>query len=382
MKIFNLKAPYSSYLAIIFLIFHLPSSAFEPLKNSNPERVFLAGAATTNITPPFGDHAMKDWFSEDQDFFIGGGCLSEKRIGTNVHDDFHARCLILDDSEKKIVFIVIDNVVACRALYDEAKKIINEETEIPAENIMMSVTHTHSVGSGRADGYPFNNYQKFLIRRIADVVKLALNNLEPVYIGWGYGKVPEHLFIRRWKMKPGTPVPNPFGGQDQVVMNPGVGNPNLLEPAGVPDPEVSFISVKSYDGRPVALLGNYSLHYVGGVPAGHVSADYFALFADRIQELLNADRQDPPFVGIMSNGTSADVSNTNYGGQPQNNPPYSKMHVVAEDVAREVFREHNRIKFHKWVPLGVAHTELTLEIRKPTKEMIDRAHNVMNGPDK
>src|SRR5690606_13633998 len=100
--------------------------------------------------------------------------------------------------------------------------------------------------------------------------------------------------------------------------------------------EVSFISVQALDGRPIALLGNYSLHYVGGVPRGHLSADYFGVFADRIQELLAADRQDPPFVGIMSNGTSADVNNINFRGPAEKYPPYAKMKLVADDVATEV----------------------------------------------
>jgi hypothetical protein len=68
-----------------------------------------------------------------------------------------------------------------------------------------------------------------------------------------------------------------------------------VEPDGNPDPDVSFISVKSTSGRPIALLANYSTHYVGGVPSGHISADYFAVFANRMQELLKADRQVPPF---------------------------------------------------------------------------------------
>ena len=135
----------------------------------------------------------------------------------------------------------------------------------------------------------------------------------------------QHVFVRRWKMKPGIPVPDPFGGQDKVRMNPGYGNPNLLKPAGKPDPDVSFISVQSVDGRPIALLANYSLHYVGGVPKGQVSADYFGVFADRIQELLKADRQNPPFVAMMCNGTSGDVNNNDYSKEPVRYPPYTRM---------------------------------------------------------
>ena len=111
-------------------------------------------------------------------------------------------------------------------------------------------------------------YYAFLSERIADGIIRAINNLEPARIGWGKAILPDHLFNRRWYMKPGTPMPNPFGGQDQVKMNPGAGNPNLLKPAGPTDPEVNFISVQTTGGVPLALLANYSLHYVGGVPGG------------------------------------------------------------------------------------------------------------------
>ncbi len=56
-------------------------------------------------------------------------------------------------------------------------------------------------------------------------------------------------------------------------MNPG-GAATLEKPAGPIDPQVSFISVQHTDGRPLAVLANYSLHYVGGVPARTISADY------------------------------------------------------------------------------------------------------------
>ena len=83
-------------------------------------------------------------------------------------------------------------------------------------------------------------------------------------------------------------------GTDKVKMNPGVGSSNLDKPAGPVDPQICFLSVQSASGRPIALLANYSLHYVGGVGPGHISADYFAAFADRIQQLIGADHLDPP----------------------------------------------------------------------------------------
>lgn len=178
-----------------------------------------------------------------------------------------------------------------------------------------------------------------------------------------------------------TPVVNPFGAQDQVLMNPGVGNPDMQEPAGPTDPGVSFLSVQSLKGRPIAVLANYSLHYVGGLPKDRISADYFAMFADRIQELLKADRQDPPFVGILSNGTSGDVNNVNFRGSGEKYPPYAKMRLVANDVAEEVLKVYQTIQHQNWVPLGAAQSELNLKVRKPDAKMLDYAQKVLAKPD-
>ncbi|MEO9005470.1 MAG: hypothetical protein ABI288_12070, partial [Ginsengibacter sp.] len=219
----------------------------------------------------------------------------------------------------------------------------------------------------------------FLASRISDGVQVALNRLEPARIGWGVGRVPQHLFNRRWLMK--EPVMNPFGGMDHAKMNPGIGNPNLFKPAGPTDPGVSFISVQSTSGRPIALLGNYSLHYVGGVPTGDISADYFAVFADRIQELLKADRQDPLFVGILSNGTSGDVNNINFKGKPEINAPYVKMRIVADDVAQEVLRVYKGINHQNWVKLQAAQSELSLKIRRASPEILANIHKVLLRSD-
>ncbi len=329
---------------------------------STQEKFFMAGAATSNISPS-----------------LYGDVYSAPTI-TYVHDELHARALVLDDGETRLAFVVVDVIGLNRELIDEAKKLIHEEINLPVENIMISATHTHSARSARGNE-PFSDYQRFVIRRIADAVSGAVYNLEPALIGWGGGNMPQHVFVRRWKMKLGTPIDNPWGGQDKVIMNPGRDNPDLLEPAGIPDPEIAFISVKSLSGRPIALFANYSLHYVGGVPNGHISADYFAVFADRIQELLGADRQDPPFVGIMSNGTSGDVNNINYAEPGHNYPSYERMRIVADDVAREVLRVHNTLYFHDWVRLQAAQEELTLKIRKPDRQMIENAKKVLSMPD-
>jgi neutral ceramidase len=339
-------------------------------------KVFRAGASMSNITPDLGEGIV--------------GNFGTPPPATHIHDQLNARSLVLDDGMNKLIFVICDNVSINREVFDEAKKLIHQKTKIPQAHMLMAATHTHSGTSAGGDGEkrrgwhphePLDSYQQFLAKRIANGVQVALNNLEPARIGWGTGSVPQHVFNRRWKMKPGTSGKNPFGGTDQAVMNPGVGNPNLLEPAGPTDPGVSFISIQSTGGRPIAVLANYSLHYVGGLPDSHISADYFAIFADRMQELLKADRQDPPFVGIMSNGTSGDVNNINVKSEPEKLPHYQKMRMVANDVAMEVFRVYKNVKHQDWVALKAVQSELSLKVRRPDATLVKWANQVLARAD-
>ncbi|UCF16125.1 MAG: neutral/alkaline non-lysosomal ceramidase N-terminal domain-containing protein, partial [Phycisphaerales bacterium] len=336
-----------------------------------PERIFRAGAAASNITPPLGGPIIGGWNSPP---------------ATHIHDELHARCLVLDDGAIRLAFVICDNLGIGREVYDKARRIIQDKTGIPPDNVMMAATHTHSSISARGanrlrPNEELSDYQQFLVMRIADGVRRAVNNLEPARIGWGAGREPSQVFNRRYFMKPGVPTPNPFGGTDKVVVNPGRGNPGILKAAGPTDPEVAFLSVQSTGRRPIALLANYSLHYVGGGSRGAISADYFGMFSRRIGQLLEADGAEPPFVGILSNGSSGDINKINWLQKPQKRyEPYEKMRQVADLVARAVHSAHQQIEFHDWVRLGAMREEQILAVRKPTEQQMDYARTILNKP--
>jgi neutral ceramidase len=334
-------------------------------------RVFRAGAATANITPPLGQLIVGGW---------------QPIPATYVHDELHARCLVLDDGNTTLAFVICDNVGIPREVYDAAREIIAEQTDVPAGNVLFAATHTHSATTARGEVKSavvekFTPYQQFLVQRMADVVRIALTNREPARIGWGSVDVPEEVFNRRWFVTDEDALKNPFGGVDKVRMNPSRGSASLLRPAGPIDPEVSFLSVQSTDGRPICLMANYSLHYVGGVRSGHISADYFGMFAGRIAELLSAEKQTPPFVGIMTNGTSGDINNINFRETGTRHQPYEKMQQVADLVAQRVAEAHESITFQDWVPLSAKASELTLAVRKPDQEMLSWFDKVDSTPE-
>lgn len=332
-------------------------------------RVLKAGAATSNITPPLGMEIV--------------GNFAPRPIAAHVHDELHARCLVLDDGSTKLVFVVADTISLSREVWDEAKQKITAATGIPAANLMFSGTHTHSSVSALTNADPALNYRQFIISRVVDGVRRAVNNLEPARIAWGAGKVPQHVFNRRWKLKDGMTNPNPFGGQDRAVMNPGSQlRPNLAGPAGPTNPEVYCLSVQAADGRPIAVLANYWLHYVGGVPREHLSADYFGEFCRMIERKLGSDGEHPPVVSLLANGPCGDVNNNDYSGKTPavSRAPYEKIRLVAGDLAAEVLRVRETLKYQDWVPLKAAVAELELAVRRPTPEMVKWAQGVLAKP--
>ncbi|MBM3288901.1 MAG: hypothetical protein FJY92_01995, partial [Candidatus Hydrogenedentes bacterium] len=219
---------------------------------------FRAGAAASNITPWLG-------------VSIAGHM--NNRIATSVHDELHARCLVLDDGATKIAFAIVDSCMVPREVVEDAKAQIQGATGIAPDHVLVSATHTHSAACSAPcfQTDPDPEYKRYLAVKISDGVRRAIVNLAPAKIAWGAGNVPDQVFNRRWKMKDGAIPPNPFGNVDKVQMNPPQGSENLIEPAGPTDPEVPFIFVKGVDDRPIALLANYSLHYVGGDGGPYIS---------------------------------------------------------------------------------------------------------------
>jgi len=333
---------------------------------------FRAGAATSNITPPLGDEIIGNW---------------APIRSTHVHDELHARCLVLDDGKTKLALVVCDSLGMNRLVSEEARKQIAAQTKIPRECVLISATHTHSATSALGQDRPaamhmLDDYQQFLARRIADGVVRAVNNLRPAEIAFGSVDVPEHVFNRRWRMRPGTIPADPFGGtKDQVKMNPSGGSANLIEPAGPTDPTVSFISVREPNGAPISVFAAYSLHYVGGEDYGHITADYFGMFCEHLERLLKAEHQSPPFVAMLANGTSGDVNNVNFRQPRGPKKPYEQMRYVAEDVAGKVHAEIEKLKYRPHVSLAAAYREPVLAWRRPDKEQLDWAQTTSaKGP--
>jgi len=338
--------------------------AGEALSAEQPagKKQLRAGAAAVDVTP------------QKLPVIVNGGMT--ERTSAEVTDRLYARCLVLDDGTATIAITVVDSCVIPQPLMDEAKQLASRATGIPVEHMLVSATHCHSAPSvcGALGSGEDEEYKKFLPPKIAQAIEAAWKNLAPARIGWGAGSDPKNVFCRNFRMKPGTAPTNPFGGtqNDQAQMNPGYQNPNAVERVGPSDPEVSVVSVQTPEGRPIALLGNYSTHYAG---APGISADYFGVFCRRIGELIGAQGGSPAFVGIMSNGTSGDANCCDFCNPARKFDRFT----VGEDVAQAALAAYKDIRYYDWVPLVMEQEELTLGVRMPSAEEVAKAKEVLAG---
>lgn len=99
-----------------------------PITAADKPKLLRAGAATSNLTPP-----------------LGGGIIGgfHPIPSTHIHDELHARCLVLDNGETRLAIVVCDLLGAAREVYDEARRLVTAETGLAGANLFMSSTHTH-----------------------------------------------------------------------------------------------------------------------------------------------------------------------------------------------------------------------------------------------
>lgn len=319
-----------------------------------------AGAAVADITPSKG-------------VSINGVVMQIGPI-TKIHDRLHARAIVLDDGKTKLAIVACDLTMISRDVFDHAKRLIQEQTGIDPKGVMISATHTHSatravhVGVTEAD----DEYHRHIARQVAAAVAGAVANLADAEVGWGSIDYDKYTICRRWIMADGAAGPDPFGGRTDVVKMGGSPANKRVRAAAPVDTELSVLSLRHADGRPMALLGNYGTHFAGGFKSGEVSADYFGYFSRYVEEQLGAgDRVGiAPMVGLMTNATSGDV---NPGGQGKGMKQYAFMEKMGQEVGQVAMNVYRNIKHTRDIDLAAVDVDYELGIRQPDAERLEWA---------
>lgn len=203
-----------------------------------------------------------------------------------MHDPLHVRAVAFQRGEGRAVICLIDAIGIGRDMSDLAKVRAAEKTGWKPEEMLICATHTHTAPKG-GEGTPGKEaYEKLKHEKLEEAIVKAIQSLQPARVGFGSDEEPSEVRNRRWFLKEGTMPPNPLGEEDQVKTN--ANRNHLVKPAGPVDPELCVIDIRTNRNKPLALIANYALHYVGGIPkvkeengrsVGMASADYFGEFS-------------------------------------------------------------------------------------------------------
>ena len=281
-------------LYLVFLVF-VGFAGFAQISRVTPASVagVYAGVAQVNITPPVGYSHYRG-------------------VSTGVHDSLYAKAIVFGKGDQRFVLVVCDLLYMDIDVTKKARSLASDKTGIPYSNMMIAATHNHTGASYNSYIDELNknlrpasyvapktdngeDYPDWLSQRIAQAVIDANNGSMLVTIETGTKSVGGIAFNRRSVLKDGT-----------VRMNAGVGNPDILRPAGPVDSALGMLLVrKASDNKPIACVSNFGLHAdtFGGT---EFSADYPGFIANVLEEEFGKD-----FVSIFGNGPCGDINHIN-----------------------------------------------------------------------
>ncbi|WP_417391060.1 hypothetical protein [Gimesia sp.] len=148
------------------LTFITPAAEGQSALKSN----LRAGVAKVDITP-----------TEVKQLEVVG----HRRKVTGVRDPLRAGVLVLDDGQTKVAIVTLDLIGAYTEIVTPARAQIEQETGIPAANIMVAASHNHSGPGFDAE----SRWGKELINKLGAAAKQAASKMTPVTVGYGEDKI-------------------------------------------------------------------------------------------------------------------------------------------------------------------------------------------------
>jgi hypothetical protein len=195
------------------------------------------------------------------------------RRNTGVHDDLHARALVLDDGVTTLALVAVDLMAYYHHDVLAVRERVRAKTGRSNIHVLVAAIHIHSGPDtyGVYGGVP-QSYRQFTYDQCAEAVAQALAALRPARIGFA-----------------------------STELHGVAGNIRLPDKPGAIDPEVSILHVAGADGAAIATLSNFALH------ADYlfrdntlISADFPAFFYERVERETGG-------LALYFNGAQGDV---------------------------------------------------------------------------
>jgi hypothetical protein len=218
------------------------------------------------------------------------------RQSKGVHDPLHHRIVALDNGTTQVYIVSSDFCVFSPQVFDDFAVALKAKTGIERQNVLWTVTHTHSAPElgppgvydvllkGRSDHPWDREYLQFVQNKLIEGIEQARAKLRPARVGFAWGRSNANI-NRRARDLDGTIS---------------LGN-NPDRPA---DRQVGLMRVDSADGQTIALIANYPMHAtVLGPRMLEISGDAPGIVASHVEEKLGNGA-----LMLFVNGAAGDLA--------------------------------------------------------------------------
>jgi neutral ceramidase len=258
----------------------------------------MAGVSRVNITPEVGGYLYG---------------YNPNTISKSVNDDLTATAIALEYGSTRVLLISITVCQINTELSNAIRKQIGSVLDIPADNVILSATHTHS--GPRTNGMPgWGDIDKeycdrIFIPRILNAAKEAVNNLRPAKLG--IGTTESFVGVNRRQY-----------GADGVTR---LGQ----NPWGYFDKTMTVLSFKGVDNKPIANIVHYGAHCTAAGNNTEITRDWPGVMIDRLEKESGA-------ITAFLNGAEGDVAPRITNGGSTGNIHYAMElgGVAAQDALR------------------------------------------------
>ncbi len=278
------------------------------------------------------------------------------RSADGVHDDLRAKALVFETGGQQVALVACDTVGISERVTGAARERIQKRLGIPPDHVLISATHCHTGPVLTPD------FEDMLGRRIADAVITAAGNKRTARLFAATEQEASLPFYRRYFMKDGT-----------VRTNPGFLNPDIVKPAGTPDPRVGVLFAEDETGRPLMTWVNYAMHLdtVGGT---WISADY-PYYMSR----LLADIKGPDMLTVFTIGAAGNINHWDVRRPgPQRGQQMAQR--LGEVLGSAVVKAYTHMESLAPAPWVARSTILEIPCRQVTAHDVEGARKIVAVP--
>jgi len=262
-----------------------------------------------------------------------------ERYWRDVHDPLYATALVVENGDERLAVISVDLMVISAEFTKSVREMVAAETEIPAANILVCATHTHSAPASQG------------LRGVGEV--------DPEYETWAARQTAQAA-IAAWNAR----TPATFCVASTAVEKMTF---NRTRPDGPVDQTITTLRVDREDGSPLAAVVGFQAH-----PTVWTVLRPYSVSRDMPGELCEWIEQSfPGCTALYLQGACGDVNFDRSWSESEQKAEFAAR-LFAETVAVTLSQSHHELDLSH---LGVASRVVRLPTRRWTLEEIqhDRA---------